>query len=50
MWQLLFAERPWPHLASWLQFVQEKHGKAISKDTWTQFYNFTMVSPPPGPT
>lgn len=44
MWQLLFAGRSWPHLDHWLTFLQEKHGKAISRDTWTQFYNFTMAS------
>ncbi|KAG9293761.1 hypothetical protein G9A89_019098 [Geosiphon pyriformis] len=32
-WQLLLRDR-WQHLDIWVEFIKEKHGKSISKDTW----------------
>lgn len=46
MWDLLFQGRAWPHTEKWLTFLRESHGKAISKDTWTQFYEFTTKIKP----
>lgn len=40
MWQLLFAERPWPSIEQWCQFLQARHNKAISRDTWAQLLEF----------
>ncbi|MFS7928824.1 putative defective-in-cullin neddylation protein [Helianthus anomalus] len=46
MWQLLFAEKKWPLVDHWCQFLQEKHNKAISRDTWSQLLEFaTGVDP-----
>ncbi|XP_074575121.1 uncharacterized protein LOC141831626 [Curcuma longa] len=40
MWQLLFAEWHWPLVDHWCQFLQLKHNKAISRDTWSQLLDF----------
>jgi len=46
MWQLLFAEKQWPLVDQWCQFLQARHNKAISKDTWSQLLEFAkMVDP-----
>ena len=46
MWQLLFAEREWPLVTHWCDFLQDRHNKAISKDTWAQLLEFSrMVDP-----
>ncbi|KAK9065518.1 hypothetical protein SSX86_014919 [Deinandra increscens subsp. villosa] len=46
MWQLLFAEKNWPLIDHWCQFLQTKHNKAISRDTWSQLLEFaTGVDP-----
>ncbi|XP_024370030.1 uncharacterized protein [Physcomitrium patens] len=46
MWQLLFAERVWPLVDPWCQFLQAKHNKAISKDTWVQLLDFSRTIVP----
>lgn len=46
MWQLLFAERPWPLLDHWCQFLQVRHNKAISRDTWFQLLEFIKTIDP----
>lgn len=46
MWRLLFAERLWPLVESWCQFLQAKHNKAISKDTWAQLLEFSKTIDP----
>ncbi|CAN4102492.1 unnamed protein product [Withania somnifera] len=40
MWQLLFAEKQWPLVDHWCQFLQARHNKAISRDTWSQLLEF----------
>lgn len=40
MWQLLFAEKQWPLVDHWCQFLQAHHNKAISRDTWSQLLEF----------
>lgn len=44
MWQLIFAERPWPLLEHWCTFLQDNHKRAISRDTWVQLLEFIQVS------
>ncbi|KAJ4870465.1 hypothetical protein Rs2_47931 [Raphanus sativus] len=46
MWQLLFAEREWPLLNHWCDFLQDRHNKAISKDTWEQLLEFARTVDP----
>ncbi|KMZ60984.1 DCN1-like protein 1 (Defective in cullin neddylation protein1-like protein 1) [Zostera marina] len=46
MWQLLFAEKCWPLMDNWCQFLKVKHNKAISRDTWCQLLEFfKMIDP-----
>ncbi|KAK9789364.1 hypothetical protein WJX73_000465 [Symbiochloris irregularis] len=40
MWQLLFTHMHWPLGDDWCSFVQHNHKRAISKDTWTQLFEF----------
>jgi DCN1-like protein 1/2 len=37
-WELLIAD--FKYFDLWKTFLTEKHGKAISKDTWNLFYDF----------
>ncbi|KAL2467037.1 Defective-in-cullin neddylation protein [Abeliophyllum distichum] len=46
MWQLLFAEKQWPLVDHWCQFLQERHNKAISRDTWSQLLEFARTIDP----
>ncbi|XP_050212963.1 uncharacterized protein LOC126664561 [Mercurialis annua] len=46
MWQLLFAEKQWPLVDHWCQFLQARHNKAISRDTWSQLLEFTKIVDP----
>ncbi|KAL8130497.1 hypothetical protein V2J09_019652 [Rumex salicifolius] len=46
MWQLLFAERKWPLIEHWCQFLQVRHNKAISRDTWSQLLEFVKSVDP----
>ncbi|XP_073061579.1 uncharacterized protein [Primulina eburnea] len=46
MWQLLFAERKWPLVEHWCQFLQARHNKAISRDTWSQLLEFARIVDP----
>lgn len=40
MWKLLFKQRHWPLGQSWIEYVDEHHHRAISKDTWLQLFDF----------
>eukprot|EP00270_Netrium_digitus_P013160 TRINITY_DN4349_c0_g1_i2.p1 TRINITY_DN4349_c0_g1~~TRINITY_DN4349_c0_g1_i2.p1 ORF type:complete len:267 (+),score=70.15 TRINITY_DN4349_c0_g1_i2:80-880(+) len=44
MWHLLFAARPWPYVDHWCEFLQLKHNRAISKDTWSQLLEFAWMT------
>ncbi|CAI9087989.1 OLC1v1022210C1 [Oldenlandia corymbosa var. corymbosa] len=46
MWQLLFAEKQWPLVDHWCQFLQARHNKAISRDTWSQLLEFAKTIDP----
>ncbi|KAF5477272.1 hypothetical protein F2P56_003922 [Juglans regia] len=46
MWQLLFAEKQWPLVDHWCQFLQARHNKAISRDTWSQLLEFARTVGP----
>nr|XP_029117201.1 DCN1-like protein 1 isoform X2 [Elaeis guineensis] len=46
MWQLLFAEKHWPLVDYWCQFLQVRHNKAISRDTWSQLLEFAKTIDP----
>ncbi|KAL6911468.1 hypothetical protein ACP4OV_000273 [Aristida adscensionis] len=46
MWQLLFAERNWPLIDQWCQFLQVRHNEAISRDTWAQLLEFVKTIDP----
>ncbi|CAA7399308.1 unnamed protein product [Spirodela intermedia] len=46
MWQLLFAEKNWPLVDEWCQFLQVRHNKAISRDTWSQLLEFAKTVDP----
>lgn len=39
MWGLLLQSR-WPMLDSWVSFLTEHHKRAISRDTWSQLWDF----------
>ncbi|CAL5330519.1 unnamed protein product [Camellia sinensis] len=43
MWQLLFEEKQWPLVDHWCQFLQARHNKAISRDTWSQLLEFART-------
>ncbi|CAK0786318.1 hypothetical protein CVIRNUC_009531 [Coccomyxa viridis] len=46
MWRLLLSAHSWPLLESWCHFLEEKHNKAISKDTWVQLLDFVRAVKP----
>ncbi|KAG2219199.1 hypothetical protein INT45_013065 [Circinella minor] len=39
LWRLLLANQV-EFLENWITFLEQKHGKAISRDTWNLFYDF----------
>ncbi|XP_047334778.1 DCN1-like protein 2 [Impatiens glandulifera] len=46
MWQLLFAEKQWNLVNHWCEFLQARHNKAISRDTWSQLLEFARSVEP----
>ncbi|XP_021864451.1 uncharacterized protein [Spinacia oleracea] len=46
MWKLLFAEKHWPLIDHWCEFLQARHNKAISRDTWAQLLEFVRTVDP----
>jgi DCN1-like protein 1/2 len=46
MWKLLYAQKSWPLVDNWCSFLQQKHNKAISKDTWSQAFEFAKSIDP----
>lgn len=45
VWQLLFRQMQWPLGGDWIDFVQKRHGRAVSRDTWMQLLDFAKVRP-----
>jgi hypothetical protein len=41
-WKVLFEGR-WKFLAQWNDFIEKKYKKAIQKDLWALFYDFTST-------
>ncbi|KAK8949022.1 hypothetical protein KSP39_PZI005092 [Platanthera zijinensis] len=46
MWQLLFAEKHWPLVDHWCDFLQVRHNKSITRDTWSQLLEFAKTIVP----
>jgi DCN1-like protein 1/2 len=40
LWQLLLPPERWPLIEDWCEFLQKHHGRAVSRDTWTQLLDF----------
>ncbi|KAL6069553.1 Ryanodine receptor 44F [Balamuthia mandrillaris] len=46
IWDILDMKSKWPKFwDQWTKFLNEKSTKSISKDTWRQFYDFTLTHP-----
>lgn len=41
LWNILMPPRQYEHLAAWIAFLEKNHNKAISRDTWNMFLDFT---------
>ncbi|KAL3308684.1 DCN1-like protein 1 [Cichlidogyrus casuarinus] len=44
-WTLLLSGR-YMHLDLWFKFLQEKHKKPVSQDTWKLFFEFVQITDP----
>ncbi|PHT48361.1 hypothetical protein CQW23_12569 [Capsicum baccatum] len=45
-WKSLFAEKQWPLVDHWCQFLLARNNKAISRDTWSQLLEFVRYVDP----
>eukprot|EP01006_Ploeotia_vitrea_P054176 TRINITY_DN67858_c11_g1_i1.p2 TRINITY_DN67858_c11_g1~~TRINITY_DN67858_c11_g1_i1.p2 ORF type:complete len:276 (+),score=66.97 TRINITY_DN67858_c11_g1_i1:140-967(+) len=44
-WQLLLKGAGWALLDDWIQFINEVHKKAVSRDCWQMLLEFTKANP-----
>lgn len=42
MWELLFSNRNFPLLPSWLEFIRSAYKKPVSRDLWRQLLDFSL--------
>jgi DCN1-like protein 1/2 len=42
MWQILAPPQRWRYIEDWCEFLRKHHGRAVSRDTWTQLLDFML--------
>lgn len=42
MWQILIPPQRWRYIEDWCEFLRKQHGRAVSRDTWTQLLDFML--------